>query len=101
MPIYKTSHVQTAQESLAWITQRCFKMGLHRVGHDWSDLAAAAAAAVLKYGFIIFNYCKKNFTWAKKMPQVKPTEDWTDENMFYLNGGLTLSSVSCGQIWVP
>ena len=25
-------------------------MGLHRVGHDWSDLAAAAAAAVLSSG---------------------------------------------------
>ena len=24
-------------------------MGLHRVGHDWSDLAAAGAAAVLWY----------------------------------------------------
>ena len=26
-------------------------MGLHRVGHDWSDLAAAAAAAECKRGF--------------------------------------------------
>ena len=26
-------------------------MGLHRVGHDWSDLAAAAAAAVAFLGF--------------------------------------------------
>ena len=25
-------------------------MGSHRVGHDWSDLAAAAAAAVCTYG---------------------------------------------------
>ena len=31
-------------------------MGLHRVGHDWSDLAAAAAAAVIKY-----NARKKRF----------------------------------------
>ena len=24
-------------------------MGLHRVGHDWSDLAAAAAESSIKY----------------------------------------------------
>ena len=34
-------------------------MGSHRVGHDWSDLAAAAAAAALitKNKIIIRNYC--------------------------------------------
>ena len=31
-------------------------MGSHRVGHDWSDLAAAAAA-MCQYGFIIFPWC--------------------------------------------
>jgi len=29
-------------------------MGSHRVGHDWSDLAAAAAAAVQKYLFLSY-----------------------------------------------
>ena len=28
-------------------------MGLHRVGHDWSDLAAAAAAAAISVTFVI------------------------------------------------
>ena len=32
-------------------------MGLHRVGHDWSDLAAAAAAANLTLK-IFPRYCK-------------------------------------------
>ena len=34
-------------------------LGSHRVGHDWSDLAAAAAAAALitKNKIIIRNYC--------------------------------------------
>ena len=29
-------------------------MGLHRVGHDWSDLAAAAAALYAEYSFFQF-----------------------------------------------
>ena len=28
-------------------------MGLHRVGHNWSDLAAAAAESLLSYGFLL------------------------------------------------
>ena len=28
-------------------------MGLHRVGHDWSDLAAAAAAAAAGYVLVL------------------------------------------------
>ena len=40
-------------------------MGSHRVGHDWSDLAAAAAAAVNKRGGLEFEDLA--FTsWAKK-----------------------------------
>ena len=30
-------------------------MGLHRVRHDWSDLAAAAAAAMLRIKFNLLN----------------------------------------------
>ena len=29
-------------------------MGLHRVGHDWSDLAAAAAAATMQRGSLLY-----------------------------------------------
>ena len=45
-------------------------MGLHRVGHDWSDLAAAATAAILhcvyvpqrSYPFVCFlNFLKKSW----------------------------------------
>ena len=43
-------------------------MGLHRVGHDLSDLAAAAAAAWVWYGFgqpilmlrVVFLFCLRN-----------------------------------------
>ena len=41
-------------------------MGSHRVGHDWSDLAAAAAAySVPKYlkGPLPFNLHHKEYTW--------------------------------------
>ena len=31
-------------------------VGLHRVGHDWSDLAAAAAAAVLSQNSIPWTF---------------------------------------------
>ena len=41
-------------------------MGSHRVGHDWSDLAAAAAAYLLlilcfkvEKGTRVYNYCQK------------------------------------------
>ena len=46
-------------------------MGSHRVGHDWSDLAAAAAAADLHLNFL---YCtiyhvktSKFLPWEKTM----------------------------------
>ena len=32
-------------------------MGSHRVGHDWSDAAAAAAAAVLGICFLVKSQC--------------------------------------------
>ena len=34
-------------------------MGLHRVGHDWSDLAAAVAAAETSFKDCYFNFWKK------------------------------------------
>ena len=34
-------------------------MGLHRVGHDWSDLAAAAAAGTMKSKVVV----KVGFSW--------------------------------------
>ena len=37
-------------------------MGSHRVGHDWSDLAAAAATEVL-YGWKIFLYAFSLLSW--------------------------------------
>ena len=52
-------------------------MGLHRVGHDWSDLAAAAAAAVYKCRLLWWRsseesacQCKRcRFSlWVGKMP---------------------------------
>ena len=47
-------------------------MGLHRVGHDWSDLAAAAAAAAAAaYGFINFGNKKKQ----KKNKKTSVAED--------------------------
>jgi len=39
-------------------------MGLHRVGHDWSDLAAAAAAAVSFHGgakYLVRATCTQDF----------------------------------------
>ena len=36
-------------------------MGSHRVGHDWSDLAAAAVAAVTVSAFILFNLFSYDF----------------------------------------
>ena len=40
-------------------------MGLHRVGHDWSDLAAAAAAAAEELGFCkLCGVARKS--WGKK-----------------------------------
>ena len=35
---------------IPWMEEPCglLSMGLHRVGHDWSDLAAAAADSILK-----------------------------------------------------
>ena len=39
-------------------------MGLHRVGHDWSDLAAAAAVAGLRMGLILdIYYLQLNGSW--------------------------------------
>ena len=42
-------------------------LGLHRVGHDWNDLVAAAAAAaayfrvILKYFLIkVYTFCRHN-----------------------------------------
>ena len=38
-------------------------MGLHRVGHDWCDLAAAAAAATLTY----LSECSSNIASSKRL----------------------------------
>ena len=35
-------------------------MGSHRVGHDWSDLAAAAAACVCMYGLLLWSGSKES-----------------------------------------
>ena len=53
-------------------------MGSHRVGHDWSDLAAAAAAAVTKKtwhyiilekkGLFLIKYLLKWLSILKKIP---------------------------------
>ena len=37
-------------------------MGLHRVGHDWSDLAAAAAAALLRLSIHMLISCRNTQT---------------------------------------
>ena len=41
------THSSTLAWRIPWTDQpgRLLSMGSHRVGHDWSDLAAAAAAA--------------------------------------------------------
>ena len=39
-------------------------LGSHRVGHDWSDLAAAAAAVSIKWGM---RKKKKNVVWGNEL----------------------------------
>ena len=48
-------------------------MGSHRVGHDWSDLAAAAAAAFKVIGTRINGQGHKLFQKVKKISSLKPT----------------------------
>ena len=54
-------------------------MGLHRVGHDWSDLAAAAAAALLKWRYLIEKRLQCTF-WcsvAKSRLTLCNPKDWS------------------------
>ena len=50
-------------------------MGSHRVGHDWSDLAAAVAAAVYIFCFFSDNIVEVvnefYFNWPKKVNAYK------------------------------
>ena len=50
------THSSTFAWKIPWIEEpgRLQSMGLHRVGHDWSDLAAAAAAVILLAWLIYF-----------------------------------------------
>ena len=47
-------------------------MGSHRVGHDWGDLAAAVAAAVSKYVYLVLprKYLKVQ-DWKLKPQNIK------------------------------
>ena len=54
-------------------------MGLHRVGHNWSDLAAAAAAAaratIFPYGLVVKNLpamLEMQKTWVQSLGQEDP-----------------------------
>ena len=51
-------------------------LGLHRVGHEWSDLAAAAAAYILKnakcyiFPFANFNYNCPRYDWMENLKSI-------------------------------
>ena len=58
-------------------------MGSHRVGHDWSDLAAAH--------WYIYWGCDKHFVWKSKMeriiyitPTCKIEKIWTFSSAFWM-----------------
>ena len=75
-------------------------MGLHRVGQDWSDLAAAAAAAEAAGGpytsmswkcpFILEVICWKKNNVMLELAWFKGCEHWVKERW-------RLSSITCGQ----
>ena len=47
-------------------------MGSHRVGHDWSDLAAAAEG----YGNQYWPICSSVLAWRTPLPDREDREDW-------------------------
>ena len=66
-------------------------MGSHRVGHDWSDLAAAAAAHSIVFGedaWYNFNFLKFTEAWFETQDVVYPGEcpmcTW-EEGVFFCN----------------
>ena len=52
-------HSSTLAWKIPWMEEpgRLPSMGSHRVGHDWSNLAAAAACMIIILSFIIFTIC--------------------------------------------
>ena len=51
MPLYLMRNGATLLPSTSNLYQASKSMGLHRVGHNWSDLAAAAAVRLTQHSF--------------------------------------------------
>ena len=78
-------------------------MGSHRVGHDWSDLAAAAAAAAVLsrkcwWGFCIslgtllaFNLKGPAYLWEILIGGLEVTETWVSCIFSFLHSGYDIS----------
>ena len=54
-------------------------MGLHRVGHDWSDLAAAAAVSCWYYILIILKFQLKSLVNVLQMNIFSVSNKWFEE----------------------
>ena len=52
-------------------------MGSHRVGHDWSDLAAAAGIYFTQVAINTYNYCICK--WTKEMERYTMFLDWKNQ----------------------
>ena len=97
----------THSSVLAWrIPATGESMGSHRVGHDWSDLAAAAAAAavsdvVMGMGQVCwvirlvsglsqieeglpYTFTSMNSIYSKELPMDWPEESWKSKNLWFL-----------------
>ena len=92
-------HSSTLAWKIPWTEEpgRLPSMGLHRVGHDWSDLAAAAAvclAALKSCRLQLIKWIAKSFSKTKQMWSVRAATSWS---VLDFNVGETLLSRHQGQ----
>ena len=91
-----TTLMATHSSALAWRIPGTaepgglLSMGSHRVGHDWSDLAAAAAAAMPKM----------LIPW--KESYVQPRQHIKKQRHYFANKGLSIQGYgfSSGHVWI-
>jgi len=73
--------------------------GLHRVGHDWSDLAAAAAPLKFKLNSNSYLYCLLNICTAEYLINISSKLTCPKPNFIFITSSSNLSALRTWQLY--